>query len=104
MRFLVHLQFPVEPFNSYVRDGSIAGKIQKIMESIKPEAAYFTEHHGTRGAVLVVNVKNASDIPAIAEPWFLQFEADVEFRVAMTPQDLGKAGLNKLGKTFGDDV
>ncbi|MEO5924466.1 MAG: panthothenate synthetase [Bryobacteraceae bacterium] len=102
MQFLVHLQFPVEPFNSYVRDGSIGGKIEKIMASIKPEAAYFTEHHGTRGALLVVNVKNASDIPAIAEPWFLQFEADVEFRIAMTPQDLGKAGLPKLGKTWGD--
>jgi hypothetical protein len=103
MRFLVHLEFPVEPFNSYVRDGSIGAKIKKIMASVKPEAAYFTEHHGSRGAVLVVKVKNASEIPAIAEPFFLQFDADVEFRIAMMPEDLGKAGLEKLGKAWGDD-
>jgi hypothetical protein len=101
---LIHLQFPVEPFNSYVRDGSIGGKIQKIMGAIKPEAAYFTEHHGARGAVLVVNVNNASDIPAIAEPWFLQFDADVEMRIAMTPEDLGRSGLEALGKTWGEDA
>jgi hypothetical protein len=104
MRFLIHIQFPVEPFNSYVRDGSIGGKIQKIMASIKPEASYFTEHHGTRGAVLVVNVKSASDIPAMAEPFFLQFDADVEFRIAMTPEDLAGAGLEKLGKTWGEEA
>jgi hypothetical protein len=104
MKMLVHLQFPVEPFNSYVRDGSVAGKIQKIMASIQPEAAYFSEHHGTRGAVLVVNVNHASEIPAIAEPWFLLFEADAEFRIAMTPEDLGKAGLDAIGKTWGEDA
>ena len=104
MKMLVHLQFPIEPFNSYVRDGSVGDKIQKIMASIKPEAAYFTEHHGSRGAVLVVNVNNASDIPAIAEPWFLMFEADAEFRIAMTPEDLGRAGLDKLGKSWGEQA
>ncbi len=104
MRMLLHLEFPVEPFNSYVRDGSIGPKIQKIMGSIKPEAAYFSEQHGSRGAVLVVNVNSPSDIPAIAEPWFLQFEASAEFRIAMSPEDLGKANLDALGKTWGEDA
>jgi hypothetical protein len=27
------------------------------------------------------------------EPWYLAFNADVEFRIAMTPEDLKKAGL-----------
>ena len=103
MRFLVHLQFPIEPFNSYVREGSVGARIKKILAAVKPEAAYFTEHHGTRGAVLVMKVKNASEIPAIAEPFFLQFDADIEFRIAMMPEDLGKAGLEKLGKAWGDD-
>ncbi len=102
MRMLVHLEFPLEPFNSYVRDGSISERIQKIMAHVKPEAAYFTEHHGSRGAVLVVNAKEASEIPAIAEPFFLQFEASAEFRIAMLPEDLAKSGLESLAKDFGE--
>jgi hypothetical protein len=102
MRFLLHLDFPVEPFNSYVRDGSIADRIQKIMAHVKPEAAYFSEHNGNRGAVLVVNVKETSEIPRIAEPFFLQFEASAEFRIAMSPEDLAHADLGTLGKTFGE--
>ena len=97
---LLHVQLPLEPFNSAVRDGSAGEKIQKILDSIKPEAAYFSEHNGRRGGTLVVNVKEASDVPALAEPWFLTFNAEVEFRIAMTPEDLGRAGLEALGKKW----
>lgn len=100
MRMLVHVQFPLEPFNSAVRDGSAGTKIQRILSSIKPEAVYFSEHHGKRGATLVVTVKEASEIPALAEPWFLTFNAEVEFRIAMTPEDLGRAGLDTIGKQW----
>jgi hypothetical protein len=97
---LMHIQFPLEPFNTAVRDGSVWPKIQKILEAIKPEAAYFCEHNGHRGGTLVVNLNQASDIPALAEPWFLTFNAHVEFRVAMTPEDLGRANLDALGKKW----
>jgi len=97
---LMHVEFPLEPFNTAVRDGSVGAKVQKILEAIKPEAAYFSEHNGRRGATLVVKVNESSEIPAIAEPWFLTFDAQVEMRIAMTPEDLGRAGLEKLGKQW----
>jgi hypothetical protein len=97
---LMNVEFPLEPFNSAVRDGSAGAKIRKIMEAIKPEAAYFTEQNGKRGGTLVVNVNSPSDIPSLAEPWFLTFHASVQFRVAMTPEDLGRAGLDTLGKQW----
>jgi hypothetical protein len=97
---LMHLQFPLEPFNTYVKDGSAGQKIQKILEAVKPEAAYFTEQHGHRGGTLVVNLKDSSDVPMFAEPWFLMFSAQVEFRVAMTPEDLGRANLEAHGKKW----
>jgi len=100
MRMLMHIHLPLEPFNTAVRDGSVGQKMQRIMESIKPEAAYFSEQHGQRGGVLVVDVKEASDVPALAEPWFLLFNAQVEFRIAMTPEDLVKANLEALGKKW----
>jgi len=37
-------------------------------------------------------MKDASEIPAVAEPWFLAFNAKVSFRPIMNPQDLAKAG------------
>lgn len=101
MRMLLTVEIPHEPFNSLVRNGKAGEIIERILESIKPESAYFTEQDGTRGAVFVVNVNSPSDIPSFAEPFFLAFQADCKFRIAMTPDDLQKAGLKALGETWG---
>lgn len=98
---LMQVQLPVEPFNTFVRDGSAGHKIQKILEAIKPEAAYFTAQDGHRGGTLIVNLKDPSEIPMLAEPWFLTFNAKVELQPAMTPEDLARAGLDALGKKWG---
>ena len=100
MRMLMLVQFPIEPFNSAVRDGTAGQKIRKILEDLKPEAAYFSEIDGRRGGTMVVNVTDSSDVPALAEPWFLTFNAEVRFRIAMTPEDLGRANLDSLGKKW----
>ena len=101
MRMLLYVQFPLEPFNTAVRDGSAGPKIQKILEAIKPEVAYFSEQNGRRGGTFVVNVNDPSEVPSLAEPWFLTFNAEVEFRIAMKPEDLGRANLEALGKKWG---
>ena len=100
MRMLMQVTLLLEPFNAAVRDGSIGQKMKRILEANKPEAAYFTEQDGHRGGVLVVNVKDPSDIPVLAEPWFLLLNANVQFRVAMTPEELGRSNLEALGKTW----
>lgn len=100
MRMLMHVQMPLEPFNTAIRDGTAGRKIQQILEAIKPEASYFTEQNGRRGGIFVVNVKDSSDVPKLAEPWFLGFNAEVEFRIAMTPEDLARADLAALGKKW----
>ena len=100
MRMLMDIELPLEPFNTCVRDGSAGPKMQKILEAIKPEAAYFSERNGKRGGTLVVEASSPSDIPALAEPWFLTFNANVQFHVAMTPEDLGRAGLATLGQQW----
>lgn len=100
MRMLLNVHIPHEPFNDYVRDGTIGAIIKNVLEETKPEQIFFTEQHGTRGALLIVDVSDPSRIPALAEPWFLKFDADCEFRVVMTPDDLGKAGLEKIGKMW----
>ena len=101
MRVLLNIKFPVQPFNEAVRDGSAGVKINRIMETMKPEAAYFTEQCGERSALIIVNLSDASKIPALAEPWFLTFDARVEVKPVMTPADLKKGGLEKLGQQWG---
>jgi hypothetical protein len=100
MRVLMNVRIPHEEFNAAVKDGSAGSKLNRILESIRPEAVYFTEQDGHRGAVIVVDMPDPSKIPALAEPWFLTFNADVQFRVAMTPEDLKMAGLEELGKKW----
>ena len=100
MRMLLKVKFPHAEFNQAVRDGSIGHKMRRILEETKPEAVYFTEHNGQRGAILIVDVIDPSKVPALAEPWFLTFSADVEFHIVMKPEELQKAGLEELGKKW----
>jgi hypothetical protein len=101
MRMLLNITVPHEPFNTFVKDGSAGQKLGRIIDEIKPEAIYFTEKDGGRGAVMIVEMSDPSMVPALAEPWFLTFSAHVEFRVVMSPADLQKAGLDELGKKWG---
>ena len=100
MRTLLNVRIPHEPFNTLVREGKAGEIIKKIISDIKPESIYFTEQGGTRGAVIIFDIKESSQIPSFSEPFFLNFNADCEFRIAMSPEDLGKAGLDELGKKW----
>ena len=100
MRVLLNINIPHHKFNAAIKDGSADSKLNAIMEECKPEAVYYTEQHGRRSIILVVDLPDPSKIPALAEPWFLAFEADVEIRTVMTPEDVKRAGLAELGKKW----
>ena len=100
MKMLVNVSFPIEPFKTLVREGRAGIILERIIEEIKPESIYFSEREGNRGATFIVEITDASEIPSIAEPWFLNFEAHCEFRIAMTPDDLMRANLNKLAEKW----
>jgi hypothetical protein len=101
MRMLIDFNFPLEPFNTLVRNGTVSQKIQQLLEEIKPEAVYFSERGGKRGGIMIVDVADPSKVPAIAEPLFLTFNASVEFHIVMGTEELGRAGLDELGKKYG---
>jgi hypothetical protein len=98
---LIDFNLPLEPFNTLVRNGTAGQKIQQILEDIKPEAVYFSERGGKRGGIMIVDVADPSKVPAIAEPFFLTFNASVEFHIVMDPEELGRAGIDELGKKHG---
>jgi hypothetical protein len=86
MRMLVEFALPLEPFNSLVRNGTAGTTIEKILSDLKPEAVYFTARDGKRGGIMVVDLPDASKIPSIAEPFFLQFQASVALHPCMRPE------------------
>lgn len=92
MRMMLRVSIPVEAGNDAVRGGTLGSTIQKILAEIKPEAAYFTEENGERTGYIFFEMNKSSDLPAIAEPFFLAFNAKLTVRPAMTPQDLAEAG------------
>jgi hypothetical protein len=100
MRMLMIVRLPNNGFNAAVRDGTADSKTKAILEEAKPEAVYFTETNGQRTVVMIVELQKASDIPGLAEPWFLSFDAAVEFHVVMGQQELQEAGLGELRKKW----
>lgn len=94
------VKIPHNEFNAAVKDGSAGAKLKKILDALKPETVYFTAIKGFRTAVIVADLSDASKMPALAEPWFLTFGADVEVHPVMTPADLAKGGLDELGKKW----
>jgi hypothetical protein len=97
---LMHVKIPNAKFNAAVKDGTLGKKMQRILDESKPEAVYFTEYDGHRGAILIVNVDDPSKVPSLAEPWFLIFDADVQFHIVMSAEELGRAGLEVLAKKW----
>lgn len=102
MRCLLKVSIPVEAGNVTISDGSLPKTVETIINELKPEAAYFAEENGKRTGFVFFDLKDPSLIPAVAEPWFLAFNAQVEFHPAMNLEDLKKAtpGIEKAVKNY----
>ena len=102
MRFLVKVSIPVEAGNAAAKKDGFK-VIQSILEQQKPEAAYFIAEGGRRTGILIIDLRDVSDLPGIAEPWFLALNASIEATPAMVPADLEKAGaaIEQAVKAYG---
>ena len=102
MRCLLKVSIPVEIGNAAISEGSLPRTIESILADLKPEAAYFAEENGKRTGFIFFDLKETSQIPGVAEPWFLAFNAQVEFHPAMNLEDLRRAapGIEKAVKNY----
>lgn len=93
MRMLMRVSIPVEAGNAAAKAGTLGSTVERILADVKPEAAYFyADDNGNRCGSLVFDMKDSSQIPALAEPWFLAFNANISFRPVMNSEDLAKGG------------
>ena len=104
MRVMVTFSIDPEKGDRLIKEGRLGETMASILEDLQPEAAYFTDVEGTRGGVLVVDMEEASQIPAMVEPLLLGVGATVRVQPVMTPEDLrGAAGeaLQQMGQKYG---
>jgi hypothetical protein len=100
---MLKVNISVEAGNAAAKAGKLGSTIQSILADQKPEAVYFTDNNGQRTAFLFLDLADASQIPALAEPWMLAFNASIELHPVMVPEDLAKAtgAIEKAVKKYG---
>jgi hypothetical protein len=103
MKFLLKANMSVDAGNAAAKAGKLGATIQSILSDLKPEAVYFTAESGQRTAFIFLEMHDASQIPAIAEPLFLAFNASIEISPVMVLDDLIKAGdaIQQAVKRYG---
>src|SRR5215469_2417626 len=98
---LMQISIPVAAGNKAAQTGAFGEPFQRILDTLKPEAAYFTATaNGERGGFIVFDLKDTSEIPAVAELSFLNYDARITMPPVMNAQDLEKAapGIEKAVK------
>ena len=93
MRMMLKILIPTETGNNAIKDGSLHKIFEATMSKLKPEAAYFVAEHGNRCVMMFFDMKDASEIPGIAEPLFAGLNARVQLLPVMNAEDL-KRGLD----------
>ena len=97
MRVLVRAMIPTAAGNKMIKDPNHLKTIEDYTKKFNCEAAYFIEVNGNRTMVFVLDLASPDMIPAIAEPLFQGYEANVEIHPAMNLEDLKKASASTQG-------
>ncbi|WP_414721657.1 hypothetical protein [Streptomyces sp. LMG1-1-1.1] len=76
--------------NEAIRQGSLLKIMEGALETLKPEAAYFTVDDGCRTAYLFFDLADPSQMPKITEPFFMELGARIHYAPVMDVDDLRK--------------
>ena len=90
MRTMLRVVMPVEKGNQAIQNGTLPRVMMSAMQDLKPEAAYFYPENGKRACLMVFDMKDPSQIPVIAERFFVELHAEVTLTPVMNADDLKK--------------
>ncbi len=96
MRMMLKAQMDTAAASKAIQEGRMPKVMQSLMEQLEPEAAYFGPDGGQRTAFIIFQMDDPSQLPAISEPLFSEFNARVDIFPVMDRDDLEK-GLSALG-------
>lgn len=92
MRFLIRAKIPADSGNKMIQDPDFLKKLEDYINKVKPEASYFMPIEGQRTGLFIVNLESNDQVPAVAEPLFQWWGANVDVIPIMNFDDL-KRGL-----------
>ena len=96
MRMMLKAKLDTATTTKAMQDGRLPKVMQAAMEQLKPEAAYFGPDGGIRTCFIIFQMDDPSQLPAISEPLFAEFNATIEIFPVMDRADLER-GLTALG-------
>lgn len=97
MRMMMKVSIPVEAGNRGVKEGILPKTVMGFVEQMKPEACYFTTEGGKRTAFLFFDLPDPTMMPTVAEPFFANLNAGVDWSPVMNLEDM-KVGVEKTMK------
>ena len=97
MRMMMKVSIPVEYGNKCVSEGYLQQTVMKFVEQYRPESSYFLPEDGLRTALFFFDAKDATEIPSIAEPFFMNLHAGVTITPVMNLNDM-REGVEKAIK------
>jgi hypothetical protein len=71
MRMLLKAVMDTEAANQDSQTGTIVENTTRLIDALKPEAAYFVVEDGQRSCLVIFDMEDPSRIPSICEPIFL---------------------------------
>ena len=77
-------------------------QVQKILSDLKPEAFYYGPSCGQRAMFMVVDVPSADKIPWTLEPFWLDWNADVEITPVFTRAEMEEKAGKDIEKLLKD--
>lgn len=96
MRMMLKAKLDTVAASDSIESGRMPKVMQQTLEQLRPEAAYFGPEDGQRTAFFVFEMEDSSQLPAISEPMFREFNARIEVFPVMNRDDL-ESGLSQLG-------
>ncbi|MFE2475507.1 hypothetical protein [Streptomyces sp. NPDC059389] len=96
MRVMLRAHIDTPAGNEATRSGTLPQAMQKLMEKVKPEAAYFGPSEGVRSCWIVFDMQDSAEMPPLLEGLFMELNAEIEISPVMNAQDLAR-GLSQMG-------